>query len=231
MPTAQTVINRAFRLVTGSTDAPNTTDTDTALEALNNLLASWRNDNLTIFSSTKLTLSLVASTASYTIGPTGDLVTTRPISIEYAYQTISNTDYGVAIQTQEEYDRINDKTTTGDLVHLIAYNPTMADGTLSVWPIPNANTSLYLTVNTTLDVLTAGTTLSFPPGWERALGANLAVEIAPEYGIEVPQSVMMLAQKSLTEIKRANLRPVKLNSGLTELLGTNKRSSNILIGP
>jgi hypothetical protein len=231
MSTAQTIINRAFRLVTGSTDALSTTDTANGLEALNNLLQSLRNSGLTTYSKDKLTLPIVANTAAYTVGPTGDLVTTRPISIDNAYQRVGSIDYLINIHGQLEYDRIKDKLTTGDLVHILAYNPTAPDGTVTVWPVPTANTSIYLTVTSPLAVLTAGTTLTLPPGWERMLGANLAVEIAPEYGFEVTPTIAAIARSSLTEIKRANVKRVKLQSGLTELLGTNQGVSNIFIGP
>lgn len=231
MSTAQSIINRAFRLATGSTDTPGGSDTTTALEALNNLLGSWQNDGLVVFSRTTLTLPTVAAQASYTIGPSGDLVTTRPVSIEKAYIRESNSDYEIELIEFKEWDLIVDKTATSDLVTVAYYNPTSTNGTFYVWPIPDGVKNIYLDVKTPFSTLAAGDTLVYPPGYERALGFALAIEIAPEYGQQVPAVIYDLAAKSKAEIMRTNSRPIKAKSGLTDLLGTSRGQSNILVGP
>lgn len=80
--------------------------------------------------------------------------------------------------------------------------------TISVWPVPNKHcfTTLWLwqpLINTTdLDA-----EITFPPGYERALKFNLAVEIAAEMGKVVPGQVKLIATESLGKIKRINAAP------------------------
>jgi hypothetical protein len=60
------------------------------------------------------------------------------------------------------------------------------------------------------------------------LAYNLAIEIASEYGAEVPASVAKIANDSYAAIKRANIRPMLAYSELQYLIRGQK--SNIFSG-
>jgi hypothetical protein len=52
--------------------------------------------------------------------------------------------------------------------------------------------------------------LAFPPGYNKALKFNLAVEFAPEYGKQAPPEVVMIAESTKYKLKRTNLQVPKV---------------------
>ena len=223
MATGQTIIDRACRLlgVVPSGVSPTAAESADGLTALNALLDSWRNERLMVYSLTDVSKALTSGDNSYTIFPsTGDFDTPRPVEIRSAYMTIDGVDYPVRILTDAEWFAIEDKTTTGDLVECLWYNPAMSEGVVKVWPTPSAANTLHLVVWTPLTAIaTLATTFTFPPGWERACVYNLAVELAPEFGADVPPAVARVANSSLALLKRRNAPTIKLFSGLAGLFG------------
>lgn len=211
MSTAQSLINRSLRLI-GALDpeeSPTANETANVLEALNGLIDSWRNDRLIVWSITNVTKTLTAGDGTYTIGSGADINTTRPVRIEGAYVTQSGIDYPVEVISEAAYRGIADKTTQSDLPQFVYYDPSVASGTIYLWPVPSVANVLTLSVWAPISTLaTAGTTVTLPPGYERALASNLAIDIAPEFQKQASQEVAKMARESLAAIKKANIRPI-----------------------
>jgi hypothetical protein len=144
---------------------------------------------------------------------------------------VSNISHPVTmLETRDQYSAIPDKTTTGDWPSKAFYEPTMNTGTLLVWPVPNATRTMKLqAVVPVTEFALVSTTVALPPGWQKALTANLALELAPEYEVSPSDEVVKMARESLARIKRMNSRPILVNTGLVELLGGSY--SSILSGP
>lgn len=234
MSTGTTLITRALRMlgVLSSGAAASTNQLADGLTALNALLESWRNDNLLVYSRVDNSLTMIAAQQSYTVGTSGDLNITRPVSFDDAFMTQSSTDTPVRLIQQDEWDAIKTKTVTSPIVTLAFYNPTMASsqGTLKVYPIPSAANVLHLISWIVLASLAAvGDTILLPPGYDRLIASNMAIELAPEYGVSVSAEVQKIARDSMAAVKRVNTRPIL---AFTDVPTTSRRgSSNILIGP
>lgn len=210
MATAQNLIDRSLRLIgaIASGEDPTADETADALEALNGLIDSWRNERLIVWSIASVTKTLTAGDGTYTIGSGADINTTRPVRIDGAYVTNSGIDYPIEVITEAAYRSIADKTTQSDYPQFVYYDPAVASGTIYLWPVPSAANVLTLAVWAPISTLaTAGTTVTLPPGYERALAANLAVEIAPEFQKTASQEVAKMARESLAAIKKSNIRP------------------------
>lgn len=229
MATASDIINRSLRLIGAleSGETPEAQETADALSALNAMLESWRLERLMVYAMQDVTHVLVPNDGSYTIAASGaDIAEERPIRIDSAYVTDSDTDIPVQIIDKAAWDRIEDKTVTSSYPSLLYYEAAYPKGVIHLWPIPSANNTLTLSLWTTLDGLaTAGTTFAFPPGYRRAIEYNLAVELAPEWQLEVPNSVLGIAVNSKAAIKRANATPIisqiePAGSGLTRNIYT-----------
>ena len=61
-----------------------------------------------------------------------------------------------------------------------------------------------MSVQILAEAATLGTDLFFPPGYMRAFAYNLAMEIAPEFGVEPSPQVQRIAMTSKRNLKRIN---------------------------
>ena len=74
------------------------------------------------------------------------------------------------------------------------------------------------------------TSIVLPPGYERAMAYNLAIEWAgPEFGLSPSDDVRRIAQDSMAAIKRANHRTVSNHSPMGAVWAGSR--SRILTGP
>lgn len=207
MATVQTIIQRSLRLLEqiGSGEEPTDDEYADALVVMNELIDSWRNEKLMSFAMREETITLSAGDSSYTLGGPGDSGTDRPVSIERAWIVDGGNSYEVRPMNEADYAAIPAKTTQSSWPDRFLYRPTMSNGTLIVYPVPDATRTLKILARVVTSAFTAITTATnLPPGWDRALAYNLAIELAPEYGVPVPPSVLKGAAESLASIKRAN---------------------------
>lgn len=223
MATAQTIIDRALRLLgaIASGESPTADESADGLISLNNMLESWQADKLTVYAYVDTAFTMVASTGSYTVGPSGNFnLTPRPPKIEQCFVRASSIDYPVELIDKARWYAITDKTVESDIPEYAYYEPTLTTGTLKVWPVPNTGNSLHIITWTNVATLaTLATSISLPPGYERAMAYNLAIELAPEFEREPSASVVRIAAESYAAIKRANIRPMLAMPDLGTLVG------------
>lgn len=207
--TANDMITRAMRLVRaiGTGQTPSSEEGVTGLHALNSMLDSWNLENLLVYYFNQVTGTLASGVSSRTIGEAGNYDTVRPVKIETAFLRSGTTDYPLEIRTMGEYDAIPDKTSTGTPDSLF-YSADFPLGILYFYPVPSETYTLYLRHEEQLEYFSSLTEEVFlPPGYRRAIEYNLALEIAPEFGVEVPLMVAAMAATSKGNIKRANYKP------------------------
>lgn len=235
MTTVANICDRAARLLSqvNPGETMTTSEYSDALVSLNAMVDSWRNERLMCFAMRDETVTMVSAQTSYTIGPSGNLNTTRPVKIDDAYVVISNISYpDVKILTVEEWDAIPSKTATSNRPDRIYYQPSYPLGTLYVYPIPNAASDLHILTWTPLTAFAAVTdTVSLPPGWEEALATNLAIAISPEYKTQASAAVIKMAVDAKANIKRVNAPLMKAYTELQALVGGRHRSNIITDQP
>lgn len=211
--TVNVIITRALRLLSqiNSGIAPTVGEQVDALFALNAMLDSWRNDRIMCYALQEEAITLVQGVSTYAIGPTGAIVTTRPVKIESARVDVGTISYEVKKIEEHEFANISVKTQQRAYPLKFWYQPLFPNGVVNLWPVPGQAATLY--VSTWVPVLAFATindTVSLPPGWEQAITTNLAVEMAPEYEMEAPATVKNMALTSLKRIKRLNARTVRM---------------------
>ena len=212
--TADELIRQALLKVeaVGYSDTVPTVMAADGLINLNNLISSWNAETLLIPSITKVTKTLTAGTASYTIGSGGDINTTRPISISRAFiRDTSNYDYDLDIRAMDEYASITAKTTQSQPRYLF-YNPAYSLGKIYLYSTPDDSTDvLHLDLVVPLaEIATGGTTVDLPNEYKRALIYNLAFDLDPSFDSGSEMSIAAIAAQSKAVLKGLNANVVPL---------------------
>jgi hypothetical protein len=86
----------------------------------------------------------------------------------------------------------------------------------------------FISVQELTQPATLATELFFPPGYMRAFAYNLAMEIAPEFGVEPSPQVQRIAMTSKRNLKRIN-NPYDVMS-LPYAVVANRQRFNIYAG-
>jgi hypothetical protein len=141
------------------------------------------------------------------LGPTGDFVGLRPVLMDDAtyFKAPNGVSYGIKFINQQQYDGIAVKNVTSTYPQVCWVNMGFPDITLTVYPMPTQELEWHFVSVQELDKpATLDTVLHFPPGYMRAFTYNLAMEIAPEYGVEPSPQVQRIAMTSKRNLKRIN---------------------------
>jgi hypothetical protein len=207
--TAGDQITRALRLlgILAEGETPSAAMSQDALMALNQMIDSWNTERLSVFCTQDQVFTWPAGEISRTLGPTGDFVGNRPILMDDAtyYKAPNGVSYGIKFINQQQYDGIAVKTVTSTYPQVCWVNMGFPDVTLTVYPKPTQELEWHMVSVQELDQpATLVTELHFPPGYMRAFAYNLAMEIAPEYGIEPSPQVQRIAMTSKRNLKRIN---------------------------
>lgn len=211
MPSGQTagdLIESSLRL--GGAIAPSETPTadeiNDGLISLNDLLELMSINNLAVWGSIAVTFPTVANQAAYTVGPTGNWVTDRPVRVyNNPYSTYQGVDFPVELIGQSEYDLIGIKNQTGDIIERACFINDMPNGRFLMWPVPRSIFNFTFEADRVLTQIPLKTTaINYPPGYLVAMKYALCIMLMPDYGRAVSQEVKDTAQTAMAALKRAN---------------------------
>ena len=208
--TAGDQINRALRLIGVLAEGETTSAAvmQDSLMALNQMIDSWNTERLSVFSTQDQIFTWPAGLITRTLGPSGDFIGLRPVLLDdatYYRDPGTNVSFGIKFINQQQYDGIAVKTVTSTYPQVIFVNMTFPDVTMTVYPRPTRDLEWhFISVQELDNPATLATNLFFPPGYLRAFTYNLAMEIAPEFGVEPSPQVQRIAMTSKRNLKRIN---------------------------
>jgi hypothetical protein len=230
--TAGEQINRALRLlgVLAEGETTSAATSQDALVAMNQMIDSWNTERLSVFTTEDQVFTWPSGFISRTLGPTGDFVGNRPVLVDDAtYFKAGTVSYGIKIINQQQYNGIAVKTVTSTYPQVLYVNMGFPDITLTVYPKPTQDLEWHIVSVQELDQpATLATVLAYPPGYLRAFTYNLAMEIAPEFGVEPSPQVQRIAMTSKRNLKRIN-NPDDVMAMPYSLI-TNRQRYNIYAG-
>lgn len=178
--------------------------------AESNALLTWT----TISNISGTTITLAAPLVG--TAPAGNAVFTytsqmpRALSIQSCRLRNNNGfDKMMEIKPRNDYNNIPQKLITGDPI-ILAYSPQLNNGLVYIWPAPSdVNKRIEVTwLRTIQDFDTGIDTPDFPVEWLEALTYNLAVRIAPAYGVSLSSggmggnpNLLVMAAQMLDDMK------------------------------
>lgn len=210
--TVRKLLLGALRLinVVQANETPTAEDMDITLEALEGMIDSWSNDSLMIYTMNPYQFDTVAGQQTYTLGPGGVWNTERPMAIQQAtwhYQAagIQPVDMPIYLANDSQWSSIAIKSLSTSIPTVLYDNGNYPLRTISLWPIPSPAQPITLwLMQPLMNLDNLDEEVTFPPGYARAFRYCLAVEIAPEFGKQVPQEVIAIAGIAKSEIKTTN---------------------------
>lgn len=218
MTTALDLITGAFNLL-GTYDAGqqlDAADSSLGLTVLNDLLDSWSNENLACFAEQEISWTLVPGQQTYTIGAGGQINATRPLRLidtpGSAYvQDYNGNNYPVRVINQQQWNSIGNRSpavVTANFPDSLFYDPQFPLGKINLNPTPSMPYTAFIDAYLQLtDFATLEATASLPPGYNRAIKANLAVELKPYFADgQIDPALVKAALESKASIKRTNQR-------------------------
>lgn len=189
-------------------EEPSAATMQDSIAAMNAMIQSWDTERLSVFSTQDQVFMWPSSVDKRTLGPTGDFVGDRPILVDdatYFKDPQTNLSFGIKLINQLQYDGIALKSVTSTYPQVMWVNMTYPNIEMTVFPVPTKMLEWHIvSVEKLTEVATVATPIDFPPGYIRAFRYNLAMELAPEFGVEPSQQVMRIAMSSKRNLKRIN---------------------------
>jgi hypothetical protein len=208
--TAGDQINRALRLIGVLAEGETTSASvsQDSLMAMNQMIDSWNTERLSVFCTQDQVFTWPAGEYIRTLGPTGNFIGLRPVLLDeatYFRDPGTNVSFGIKFINQQQYNGIAVKTVTSTYPQVIFVNMGFPNVTMSIYPRPTRDLEWhFVSVQELSNPATLATDLFFPPGYLRAFTYNLAMEIAPEFGVEPSPQVQRIAMTSKRNLKRIN---------------------------
>lgn len=209
--------------VLASGETSSSTEANDGLSSLNQMLSSWSNENLVVYQKVMDEFTLTSSDGTYAWGTTagaGNFTTARPIEVISASIRSGDQDRSIQILTAREYADISSKSLSG-IPEAVYFDGAYPNVGVEFYPVPSVADSVVFYSLKPFSTLTLNTELSYPPGYEKAIRYNLAIDLSPEYGRPVDALIMQQAMDSKAEIKRKNLQTPILKMDLPTGLRTN----------
>lgn len=171
-------------------DTATATQLTEAAEALNMLVKECQADGMPLWAIKQYNITLT-STSDYVIGVGATVNTPKPLKVVQAFlhNNTTSIDIPMRIITRDEYNRLGNKTSTGQPIQLW-YEPQLSTGTLHLFPVPDSYSQTNCVVTLVYqrpfeDFDSSTDTPDFPQEWYNALKFGLADMLAPEYGLPI----------------------------------------------
>ncbi len=230
--TARGMLESTFRLlgVLSTGESLSANEANDGLLTFNQMLSLWSNDNLVINQKIREEFTLSPNTATYTWGTGGTFNSARPVEVLEASLKILSADQEIPLKilTTKEYAELSSKNMTSTIPQAVYFDGAYPNQNVTFWFVPSAAEKAVFFSLKPFTELSLNSEISYPPGYEMAMRFNLALLLAPEYGVTPDPFVPAIAASSLAAIKRKNIQSNQLKTDLP--LETGKNSFDYRVG-
>lgn len=219
----------------GQGQAPSAADAALGVRVLQRLLDSWSNDGFVVWTTADMTVATVAGDEAYDftefdidgVAPATVNDYRVPVNIQNVWLRDDTIDLPLDEIHEAEYDAIPDKAVQAvpckymwkRYVHNYAHDdvppdePTPNDlrARIYLYPAPNKAYTLHVKARLTLQHgLGLDDAIVMPPGSERMIVQNLAVELCDFFGIDPKPGLMQSASTAYEQMKTSNYKLVEM---------------------
>lgn len=188
--TRNTIITGALRKigVVGEGQTPNATQIQEASEALGPLIQELSTIGMPLWRRKHLNLPMVTGKNTYTIGVGQEVDAPFPLKLHQVNLLVGDSGSQINIDIKSDYDFNRLPIYAQGTVVTVKYQPYINYGVLTVWPTPlTPQQNMILVYQEPFDVFTDGTDdADFPQEWQNALIYQLALILADEYALPLP---------------------------------------------
>jgi hypothetical protein len=174
---------------------PDAEDLENGTIAFNALIAEFRALGMPLWARATYSFSPTLNDVSYNIGVGQTLNTPYPINMLQAYRLDSGQTTHIPMEIVPDYNFNTFPSSSGGMPIQLTYQPKVNMGVIKLWPTPDASALLStITIiyqRPTEYVISASDTLDVPEEWTNALIYQLAVRLASEWGISLPDRQML----------------------------------------
>lgn len=180
-----------------------------ALDRMNNLIDNWSLEQAMCMPLQVQSFNLVVGTRKYAIGTGQAFNVVRPVEIVAANHsnTVYTTTYEspIKILTAAQWADLPDRISNSFLIRSLFYDKAFPNGNIYVSPVPLGGT-LELTFWQALAQFADATTpiTTQFPGYARLYECALAIEWAPELGLNPDQALVLEYQDAIARIRNLN---------------------------
>jgi hypothetical protein len=222
--TAGNIVNGALRLLrVKPTDVTlDAEDMQIGLQVLNEMLDSWAVEQLLLYQVVRETFSLSAGHNPHTWGAGGDFNSARPIEIVAASISVGSTpsvDIPLQSISYDAYEAVRLKSLVTNYPREYYNDNAYPLSNIYLYPIPAGSKINFQSYKALTLFDFPETIVTLPQGYVRALRFNLAVELAPEYQVDVEPTIQMIATTTVGKLKSLNYRPTMalIDPGLVKI--------------
>lgn len=174
---------------------PSVESYDNGTIAFNGLIGQFRALGMPLWARSEYSFSPTLNTASYNIGSGQTLNTPYPIKMLQAYRTDSGNTTHVPMEIVADYNYNMFPASSGGSPIQLTYQPKVNMGVIKLWPTPDA-TAITSTITIIYQRPTEymgglNDTLDMPEEWVNTVIYHLAVLLAPEWGIPLPDRQLL----------------------------------------
>ncbi len=196
--TRNQIIEAALRKlgVMAEGQTPSAQNYSDGMMALNTVIAQLRAIGMSLWARFEYTFT--PTTNSYTIGTGMTLNTQFPVRLLQAYRTDNGAKIPMDLVAREDFNILPTNSTGTPLK--VNYQPFVNYGVISLWPTPTSTntTTVTLVYQRPFQYFTASTeTMDMPEEWYNAIIYNLAVRLAPEWGVPLPDRQMLMQEAKM----------------------------------
>jgi hypothetical protein len=182
-----------------------------SLLVLQQMVSAWNLDRLLVYHLDRVVVAMSTS-QTYTVGVGGAINIARPVRLDAVNWRDESQTPALELPLQplptQAYEDLRARETAASMPTQFYYDRAYPLATLFLWPRPTETKQLVLFPWKQFDAtMGLSETVTFPPGYERMLVYNLALELSAQPGARLSPVAVKLAEESKRGIEILNAEP------------------------